>query len=85
MRTRSFSRFKYAEEFCQDLTHARLSWQMTVKFDTEHEEDGETYIYDEFIVDWLTPQDTTKLITVEEEGDWYDQPLEQGTTEANSE
>lgn len=54
MRTRKFSRFKYAEEFCQELTRARLLWKMAVVYSIPHEEDGEQYIYDEFVVNWTT-------------------------------
>lgn len=53
MRRRVFSKFKWAEEFCQDLTHYRLPWQMTVEFNVAHLEDDEIYTYDDFIVDWI--------------------------------
>lgn len=54
MRRRVFSKFKWAEEFCQELTRYRLPWQMTVEFNVEHlDEDGEIYTYDDFIIHWV--------------------------------
>lgn len=53
MLTRKFIRFKYAEEFCQELTRSRLPWQMTVQFDMPHKEEDEIFLYDEFVVDWI--------------------------------
>jgi hypothetical protein len=53
MLSKRFSKFKYAEEFCQELTSERFPWQLTVQYDMPHVEDGEVYIYDEFVVDWI--------------------------------
>lgn len=54
IRRRIFSRYKYAEEFCYELTGFRIPWRMNVEFDVEHmEEDGEIYVYDDFIVEWV--------------------------------
>lgn len=57
LKRRPFTRFKYAEEFCQELTRKRYQWQMTSKFDQVRVDpiDGETYAYDEFVVDWYEP------------------------------
>lgn len=54
IRSRTFSRYKYAEEFAADLTKARLPWRMNVEFDVEHlEEDDEVYVYDVYTVEWV--------------------------------
>jgi hypothetical protein len=53
VRTRKFTKLHDASEFCKELTYFRLPWQMTVQFDMPHIEDGERYLYDEFVVDWL--------------------------------
>ncbi len=45
-----FDRHKYAEKYCQELTRLRIKWTLDVEFDVPHEDDGETYIYDDFTV-----------------------------------
>lgn len=50
--TKTFSRFKYAEEFAQHLHANGYYFTMTNRFNVEHEEDGEVYVYDEFVVEW---------------------------------
>ena len=60
LKRKEFSRFKYAEEFCQELTSRRIQWQMTSRLDQSHiDVDGETYTYDDFVIDWFEP--TTPL------------------------
>lgn len=52
---KTFSRFKYAEEFAYGLYCDGKKFTMTVEFDVVHIEPGEEdepYVYDDFIVEW---------------------------------
>lgn len=52
---RTFSRFKYAEEFAHGLHGAGLYFRLTNRFDVVHIEPGEEdepYMRDEFVVEW---------------------------------
>lgn len=51
-----FDRFKYAEEKAHELYSSGRGFQMTVEFDVSHVEDGETYVYDVFVVEDLGPR-----------------------------
>lgn len=53
--TWEYDRFKYAEEAAHLLYRAGRLFKMTVEFDVSHVEDGETYVYDVFVVEDLGP------------------------------
>lgn len=55
--TRTFARFKYAEEYAQDLLEDGHLFRLSVRPDVEHEDDGEVYVYDEFVVEDLGPRE----------------------------
>lgn len=60
MTTQTFARFKYAEEYAHKLLQDRHLFRLSVRPDVEHEDDGEVYIYDEFIVEDLGPRPTSR-------------------------
>lgn len=52
-----FSRWKYAEEQAKRLIDAGRLIRLTMLPDVAHEEDGEEYVYDEFILEDLGPRE----------------------------
>lgn len=50
MTTQTFDRWKYAEEAAHELVRKKLPFQLTARYDVEHEEDGETYVHDDFVL-----------------------------------
>lgn len=56
MSKRTFSRFKYAEKHARDLLRAGHLFAITMRPDAYHLEDGEDYVYDEFVVEDLGPR-----------------------------
>lgn len=49
----TFPRWKYAEEEAKRLIDAGRLVTLSILPDVEHEEDGEVYVYDEFVVEDL--------------------------------
>lgn len=49
---KKFDRWKYAEEAAHDLVRKKIPFTLTVAYDVAHEDDGETYTYDDFILSW---------------------------------
>lgn len=52
--SKTFARFKYAEEFANGLHNQGHHFTLTNAFNVDHEEGGEHYTYDEFTVEWET-------------------------------
>lgn len=50
MSKRTFDRWKDAEEHAKDLIDEGRRIRITMKCDVPHVEEGEEYVYDEFIV-----------------------------------
>lgn len=55
LKTETFHRFKYAEEFAHELDRAgHHSWAMYRGEDERYEEDGEMYTSPSYVVEWAT-------------------------------
>lgn len=53
-----FSKHKWAEEYCQELTKKKIPWQLSVYYDQPHydEDDKEMSIYNDYVVDYQTKE-----------------------------
>lgn len=61
MNRKIFGKYKYAKQFCRELTNEKIYWQMTIQYDQPHFEDDDKEnmnIYNDYIVDyWMKEEE----------------------------